>query len=402
MDSQLKISRAITNLAFNNPFFGSCLMQLDVRENKAIPTLATNGTSLYWSDEFIQSIESEEEVRGGLAHEVMHVVLGHCKDLKGKDPRLANVAMDWLINRQLLDSGFKLPEGALLDPTRKTDGWAWEEVYKLLENVKEDKDDPFENTPNRGNGDRLSNSEKESIQSQIGSAQEHVQPQEGLSDAQKTELQNKIDDMIIKAVNAAESSGRGEVPGDVKRKVNDIRTPKLDWRELLRNIVVSNYPEDYSFRKPNRKYLHQELFMPTFDGATPGTIAIAVDTSGSVSEEELTAFIGEINSILNDLKPEKVLLMAADYNVANVQEFDGDVWFSPEDFDALGGGGTSFRPVFEYLENERIVPDQLVYFSDMQVYISDFPDEEPLYPVLFVSSTRATDAPFGEVIQLEV
>ena len=142
--------------------------------------------------------------------------------------------------------------------------------------------------------------------------------------------------------------------------------------------------------------------MPSLDGVQVGELVIAFDSSGSVSESETRAFVGEVNTIINDLKPSKVYLMSADSSVANVEEYDQDAWFDYETFVSVGGGGTSFKPVFEYVSEHNIEPDHLIYFSDMCVSSYDFPSDHPDYPVIFVSTTKRGEAPFGEVIYLEV
>ena len=136
------------------------------------------------------------------------------------------------------------------------------------------------------------------------------------------------------------------------------------------------------------------------EGHKVGALGIGVDTSGSVSKEELQLFINEINNIINDIKPSKVYLMSADNRMAQMVEYDSDHYF--EDFDAVGGGGTSFRPVFEYVEEEGLEIDQLIYFSDMYVGDNDFPSKHPDYPVIFCSSRNERLVPFGDLIKIKV
>jgi len=397
MDAQLKVSRAITNLAFSAPFFGSLLMQLKVEEAN-VPTLCTNGTHLYWGRSFLDTL-SEDETKGGLVHEVMHVTLKHCIPHPGKDHKIVNIAMDWVINRIIKDQGFILPEGALFDPKGRTDGWAWEEVYKLLENVKEDKPNPLEGTPD--DGGTMGEEEKQAIKAQIESQGEDDSHIEEAQAGDTQDESDRIDDMIVKAANAAEATGRGSIPGEIERKIKKIREPKIHWSEELDNRTKSLYPEDYTFQRPNRKFMQAGLYLPSMTGQKPGTIAIAIDTSGSMTEECLIKAASETNFIINNIMPEKVILMSSDHAVANVREYDAGAYFTLEDFQAVGGGGTSFNPVFEYLNELDEPVDQLIYFSDMYVMRSDFPAEEPEFMTTFVSTTGRTEAPFGKVINMK-
>ena len=389
MEAQLKISRAVTNLAFNNPFFGSCLMQLKVEERADVPTMATNGTHVYWGRDFVESI-TEEEVRFVLAHEVMHVILKHCQKFEGKDPQLCNVAMDYVINPQLSHAGFSMIDGALYDPSGNFHNMAWEEVYRCLEDIKNDRETPMK----FGEGD------KESIKKDIENATDHLEQSVGQSAAEQSEESDKIDDMVIRAATAQEMSGKGGLPHGVSERIKAIREDQVNWAEKLELLVKAKYPEDFTFARPNRRHLGSGLYLPTMDGHKAGPLAIAVDTSGSVSTEELTLFIAEINNIINDIRPEKVYLMSADCQVADVVEYDSDHYF--EDFDAVGGGGTSFVPVFNHVEKENLQIDQLIYFSDMYVGDYDFPSKHPDYPVIFCSSRNEREVPFGDLIKIKV
>ena len=440
MDSQLKVSRAVTSLAFAEPFFGSCLMQLKLQKAEWLPTMGTDGYNLWWNDDFVQTL-TEEHTRAVLAHEVCHVIFKHCTKLKGRDPRLANVAMDWVINRILKEAGFVLPEGALFDPDGTTNGWAWEEVYNYLRNVQQDMSMPGnggseeEDQEGSGSGSQSgeessdegeegssegkessdimrgtpaagkpgpSKSTKEKIMDQIGKAEDHVQESEAKDDASRAEEEARIDDMVIKASNAQEMAGKGSIPGDIRTRIQEIREPKLDWVEILHDLVKSKYPIDFTFRRPNRKHFQEGLYLPSMDGTQVGPLVIAFDSSGSVSIDETKAFVGEVNTIINDLKPEKVWLMSSDHRVANVEEYESDVWFDYKTFESVGGGGTSFIPVFDYVRENNLQPDQLVYFSDMEVWEGDFPKEHPDYPVIFVSTRKNAKAPFGEIVYLDI
>jgi len=389
MEAQLKISRAVTNLAFNNPFFGSCLMQLKLEERADVPTMATNGTHVYWGRDFVDSI-SEEEVRFVLAHEVMHVILKHCQKFEGKDPQLCNVAMDYVINPQLLDAGFSMVEGALYDKSGKFHNMAWEEVYRCLDDLKNDREPPVD----------LSLGNKNDIKNDIANSTDHLEQSASGSASEIADASDKIDDMVIRAATAQEMSGKGGMPHGVRERIKSIREHQVNWAEKLELLVKAKYPEDFTFAKPNRRHLGSGLYLPTMDGHKAGPIAIAVDTSGSVSTEELTLFISEINNIINDIRPEKVYLMSADCQVADVVEYDSDHYF--EDFNAVGGGGTSFVPVFDHVEKENLQIDQLIYFSDMYVYDSDFPEKHPDYPVIFCSSRNEREVPFGDLIKIKV
>lgn len=390
MDAALKISRAVTNLAFNQPFFGSCLMQLTLKEDQ-VPTMCTNGREVLWGREFVDEL-SEEDVRFVLAHEVMHVILKHCQPWKGRDQRICNMAMDYVINEQLEQSGFSTIEGGLIDRDGRFTGMAWEEVYRILKDIKEEEEND--------STDKFSNDEKEKLKEQMGNGEaSHIEPGGEITDAEKADAADRIDDMVIRAATQQEMSGKGNMPAGMRERVKEIRTAQIPWQDQLQTMVKCKYPEDFSYSRPNRRHIGSGLYLPTMTGEEAGNIVIAVDTSGSVSQAELVAFVGEVNAIINDIKPHKVYLMSADSQVAEVKEFDKNHYFT--DFGAVGGGGTSFWPVFKYIEENKLEVDQLIYFSDMYVYDGDFPTNHPDYPVIWVSSGKEYNVPFGDLIKIK-
>jgi len=391
MDAALKVSRAVTNLAFNQPFFGSCLMQLKLIEDKTVPTMCTNGSEIRWGPEFVDGI-TEEEVRFVLAHEVMHVILKHCQPWKGKDPQACNVAMDYVINEQLEGAKFSVIEGALIDRNGRFTGMTWQEVYRILEQVKNDEKTESTNS--------MSEKEKDELKEQMENAEDHIEPGGAKTDSEEAEASEKIDDMVIRAATQQEMRGKGQLPGGLKERIKEIRTAQIHWAEQLQRLVKSRYPEDFSFSRPNRRHISSGLYLPTMTGNKAGNIVIAVDTSGSVSPEELVLFVGEINAIINEIQPTKVFLMSSDYRVADVKEYDEGHYFT--DFDAVGGGGTSFVPVFEYIEKHKVEVDQLIYFSDMYVGRNDFPADHPDFPVIWCSSGKEYDVPFGDLVKIKV
>lgn len=391
MDAALKVSRAVTNLAFNQPFFGSCLMQLRLVEDESIPTMCTDGREVRWGREFVDGL-SEDDVRFVLAHEVMHVILKHCQPWKGRDQRTCNMAMDYVINEQLEQSGFRTVEGGLIDRKGRFTGMAWEEVYRILEQIKQDEEN--------GNTDKFSDEEKDDIKQQLADNEaSHIEPSDAKTAAEQAEDSDRIDDMVIRAATQQEMSGKGDCPAGMRERIKEIRTAQIPWQEQLQKLVKCKYPEDFSYSRPNRRHIGSGLYLPTMTGEEAGDIVIAVDTSGSVSQAELKAFVGEVNCIINDIKPRKVYLMSSDTAVADVKEYDRDHYFT--DFEAVGGGGTSFKPVFEYIEEHKLDVDQLIYFSDMYVWDGDFPAKHPDFPVVWCSSGNDYNVPFGELVKIK-
>ena len=409
MKAKLKVSRAVTKAAFDHPFFGSLAMSLKVEQDDSIPTACTDGTFIKWNESFIDQ-QNEDQTLGLLCHEIMHVILQHCQVWPGKDAYLCNVAMDYVINNTLEDEGFKLPDGGITDPQRQFKGMTWQQVYAILADIKEKneqaKDKGNKASDQKGNGSDAANKADVPADLQDKIAEMLDQPQDindviqngNLSDAEKEELKSKIEEMTIRAAEAQKNSGRGRIPGGMEELIKEIRTAKVDWKERIRTAIISSHPDDYSMRRPNRKMIGYDVYMPTMEGTRVGTLVIGLDTSGSVSKKDLVTFLSEMNAISQELLPEKVIVMYTDCDVARVEEYECGEEIT--ELNARGGGGTSFRPVFEWIEEKQIEVDNLIYFSDMEVWEDCFPKEEPDYPVLWLSTRADYNVPFGELVRV--
>jgi predicted metal-dependent peptidase len=139
--------------------------------------------------------------------------------------------------------------------------------------------------------------------------------------------------------------------------------------------------------------------MPSYTGFNAGHIVVAVDTSGSISEKELTVFLSELQQILDMSKPIRCTVLAIDADVHDVTELMPDDSLIDNMPPLKGGGGTSFVPAFEWCTREGIEPATLIYFTDMY---GSFPGEVPEYPVIWCSTSKSRPAPFGETIDIDI
>ena len=162
---------------------------------------------------------------------------------------------------------------------------------------------------------------------------------------------------------------------------------------MLREFVAATSTCDYRWPPPNRRYIASGRYLPSVERAGVGTIVVAVDTSGSIGEEELEQFAGEITAISDEAKPEAIHVVYCDAVVQSVQQFGASEQI---DLEPSGGGGTDFRPVFEWVETNQIAPACLIYLTDL---CCDSYPQVPDNPVLWVTDSRRT-APFGETVRL--
>ncbi len=381
--AELAISRARAALVLDQPFFGTLALRLDiVTAPERTRTMATDGRALYYDPAFVEPL-SGAALKGVVAHEIMHNALCHHTRRQSRDPRRWNRAADFAINPILIDSGFTLPEGGLIDPQYA--GLSAEQIYGRLPA------DP----PGGGKGAKPGAGgagDGEPLPGEVWDA-----PGEDGAPASPAELATAEADWQIAVLQAAQAAkAAGKLPGFAATIARAIRAPEIDWRDALRRYMTSLTRADYSWRRPNVRHLATGDYLPSLYSEAMGEVMIAVDTSGSVSDGELAAFASEVNAILEDVRPELVRVVYCD---AAIQ---GEAEFAPEDYpvtlECPGRGGTRFSPVWAWAAERALAPVCAIYLTDLEA--SDFGDA-PEYPVLWVS-TGATAAPFGEVVRLRL
>lgn len=390
MSASDRIAKARWQLSLSQPFFGALAMGSKIIEDEAVGTMCTDGKSIRYAPSFVEA-HTQEEITGVMAHEAMHIAFKHMLRKGDFDHKVWNMATDYAINLIVVDSGLTIPDNGLLD--RKYEGMSAEEIYhQLLE----------EGAGGGGQGGEGESGEGD--QSDSGSDGEgwnwgqFEEPTDGqgnqLSEADQDALEQELNVRVLEAHALAERAGK--VPAGVEGLIEDVLEPKVDWREKLRTFVGGVKPDDYSWAKPNRKMLSvYDIYMPASQTFGAGNLVVAVDTSGSVRDHELSEFLAEISAINQDYAPESLTVISCDSEIQHVEHYaQGE---TVETLSTKGRGGTRVAPVFDYLEEQGLPCDSLVYFTDLHVW--DFP-EAPDFPVLWCS-TSGDSAPFGEVVRCE-
>ena len=187
----------------------------------------------------------------------------------------------------------------------------------------------------------------------------------------------------------------GLEPGNLDRALTESRESIQDWRSILRDFVAATTPSDYRWSPPNRRHVASGLYLPSVARNGIGRIVVAVDTSGSIGSRELDQFAAEISAISDEAQPESIHVVYCDAAGQSVQQFGPAerIHLAPK-----GGGGTCFRPAFEWVERNDFEPACLIYLTDLCCH--SYP-EQPDYPVLWVTDSRRI-APFGETIRISV
>lgn len=396
-----KLARARTTLVLDHPFFGILALRLRLLEAKGIGTMGVDGKAIHFDPSFVDELEFLELV-GVVAHKVLHVALLHPFRRGERDHKRWNDACDYAINQILIDAGFKLPEDRLLDSAYA--GLSAEEIYARLPQGSSGGDnggsdsgggdpDPSGDDNPDPNGD---SSEDDDNQGQCpwGIVMD-APPEDGEGKATQAELQRQAAEWLAAATQAAAIAKRqGNLPDRLESMIEEIKQPSVPWQAVLRRYLEAIFPSDYSWSRPNRRHIANGLYLPSVIKDGTGELVVAVDTSGSVSDAELTQFAGELSSIVADVKPSSTHVIYCDAGIAEVQTYGpGDAIA----FSAKGRGGTSFRPPFEWVAENGIVPKCFIYLTDLE---GDFPDEPP-YPVIWASLKEGHEAPFGNTVFVE-
>jgi len=378
--TQKKMTKARAGLVLDQPFFGALALRLKPTPSAMNDTGWTDGTSIGYNPAWIDDMPLDK-TKGFIAHEVMHLALGHQARRQNRDSQKWNAAGDFAINQTLIDAGFELPDDGLINS-----GYAdksAEEIYTLL--------------PDSGQGGGGQDP------GGCGAVVDAPGPTPDTKSNQQ-ELKQSETDWKIAATQAAQSAKTmGNLPGAIKDMIKELLEPKVDWRDILREFIERAAKNDYTFSIPNRRYLSQGIILPSLNSKELGTACIAIDTSGSVSKDELKQFASEVNSILEEYQDITIKVIYCDTQVAHTETFHSTDM--PVGLSMHGGGGTDFRPPFKWVEeNIDGKPTCMIYFTDMEC--NSFPPD-PEYPVIWIQtetpySNHFAEAPFGEVITMDM
>ena len=382
-----KMRRARVMLLRKQPFFGTLAIQLELIEDPAIPTLATNGTYIRFNPTFISELPSDV-LQAAIAHEVMHVVLMHLTRRGEREHGRWNRAGDFVINGTLKECGFTLGEGWLYSEKllHKTS----DEVYNLLKSEEGEGGGGGEpGAPGSGGG---------SPQPGKSGCGWYVECDHAHGEQVK-DLEDKTKQMVASV--AAAMQGVGNLPGSLKALIDAILYKPQDWRQMLRHFVEEATRDDYSWTRPNSRYIGRGICLPSLRGRRIKPFVIAFDISGSVDSELVKQFVGAVNDLMMEIKPESVELVQCDTQIQKHESYQ------PEDMplrtmEIVRGGGTDFKPVFDWIEDQGLDPSGLIYFTDMLVGQSEFPKGGCDYPVIWVvpQNANAKTAPFGTTVKM--
>lgn len=342
-------------------FFTTIVFSLKLIWDRCIPTAATDGSSIRMNPDFFMSLLPDERIFL-IVHEAMHVALLHMLRLADREHRKWNKACDHYINLMLIERGFKMPQNGLADSKYK--GLSSDEIYALLPDPPPDDSFTLDLEPN-------------------------VAPVDSIT--------QDIQDILIRAAMQSKMHGDapGSIPGDIEIFLNKLLNPKLPWQRILQKYIQNLSKHDYSWRKPNRRFFPNH-YLPSMFSEKLMDIAIAIDSSGSVSDDDFKVFVSETHGILKMMKPDKITLIQFDKVIKSVDNIGSIRDLMNVKF--IGRGGTRIEPVMEWAKENQ--PKLLLVFTDgeFNFYNTGYKTNT----VFLIHNNPRFESPYGKVINYEI
>jgi predicted metal-dependent peptidase len=423
-----RIIRARSALVVFAPFYGTLLLNLEMVECRAVSTMAVDGKRCFYDPDWVDGL-ADDELLFVLCHEVSHLSYLHHTRRQQRDPQEWNIAADYVINADLIQAGIgRMPEKGLYDrsyigmATEDVYASRRQQQQQRKQEQQEEKGEPGEEGDDDGHqqgsgqsdsddgepgdagqpGDKQSESGSGESEGSSGQGEDEGegegeggegegaggkpsgagngkgQPSPGMSagedvggcgqvlDAAQSEAEIAEQEAewqtITRQAIAVATRQAGKLPGYLERLVGELNTPRENWREILRRFADPCNRHDYSWQRPDRRFGGADFILPGTVTDGVNHVLIAVDTSGSIDDQALTRFRTEVQSLLDDGAVDRITVVHCDDGIQGVDEFEcGEI----VKMESMGGGGTSYRPVWEWLKGSQENFAALVYFTDL-------------------------------------
>ena len=389
---------ARVGLLLRAPFFGNLSTRLKlVNADEWCPTAATDGRNFYYNSRFVDMLKPKE-IEFLFGHEVLHCVYDHFGRRGDRDPQLFNIANDYCVNGDLKKhrvGEFITTVPCLYDA--KYEGMSSEEIYDIL----------YENAEKIDIGsliDKMLDEHLDGEGQDVDGDEDGEQGKNGgkgrpkLSAEERQQIKDEIKEAVLAA--AAASDGAGNLPAGVKRIIEDMTAPKMNWRELLRMQLESTIKSDYTWMRNSRRGWHMDAVMPGMKLDPMIDIAISIDASGSMLDRMLRDFLAEVAGIMEQFPNYRIHVLSFDTEVYNPQQFDSENLDDITGYEIAGGGGTDFDCVFQYFKENEIEPKRHIMFTDGYPGGS-WGDEQYCDTVFIMHGTTSIVPPFGQYAYYE-
>ena len=377
-----KLVTARIGLLLKAPFFGNLATRLElVNADDWCPTAAVDGRRFYYNTKFVNMLNTRQ-LEFLFGHEVLHIVFDHFTRRIDRDPKIWNIANDFIVNDTLIQEriGEKITQVQICyDP--KYSGKSSEEVYDdLMKNAKtvtmkmSTLDEHIDFTQDGdGDGDKDGKGKGRPV----------------ISDEEAKAIRDEMKEAVISAAKSA-----GNVPGNIKRMIEGMTEPKIHWRDLLPQVIQSTIKNDFTMRRPNKKSQQMRCVLPSMLNEDTIDICISIDMSGSIGTEQSRDFLSEIWGIMNQYNCFTIHLWSFDTQVYNPAKFTQDNKDDMLDYVPQGGGGTMFECNWDYMKEEGIQPKFFLMFTDGYP-CGTWGDENYCDSMFLIHGAREIKPPFG-------
>ena len=361
-ESRYRISRCVSSLISTHPFFAHLALNLNIREDSSVWTIASDGKSVFYNPDWVQKTPGDQ-IKCAIARLVLACGLKHHTRRGDRD------YLKWQLASQL--ATLPILHKAGLTTKQLPVEMSAEKAYETLS----------ETAVPSGNPDP--NGEGEIKDSQEGGA--------SLNDEEQ-----RWDSMMHRARQNAREAGNSTAA--VEEMVDSMHSSMLDWRTLLKRFMTDTAKSDYTWTTPNKRHIAAGLYLPSLHSESMPPFIFAIDTSGSMPTIELAAVWSEIRAAAQDLNPESLTVVQCDMQVHKMDIYNPHSL--PLHLSVVGRGGTAFSPVFEAVA-EMTPPACMIYFTDLGSF--DYPKFPPPYPVIWAVSGEPDsmwNPPFGERVDI--
>ncbi len=382
MNTEDRITKAKVALLISQPWFGQLSCYLTLIENNKIDSAAIDERGyFYYNLKFIEKC-SDIELKGLVMHEILHLAYQHPFRIQHRDQTIFNIAADLKINYELIrldNHTLELPKGGLMP------NWEgkWSCANAKVENI----------------GEKTTEQIYEELKKQAFKIPSFIldllKGQSGVEEIPPSQIPVLAREWQAR-IDAANTQLRGDVPEGLARELKALENPELPWIQILRQRL-RKMTRERTWKKVNKKYL--PFYFPASTVIKGLTAVVAIDTSGSISQEQLTKSLSEIWGLAETFRSVRLFLMTCDADVWDTMELRNGNKAKLLKMKMRGGGGTDFRPVFKLVKkNYQNMIDCLVFFTDGY---GTFPEKKPFYPVYWITDSRDVKYPFGKVIYLK-
>ena len=393
-----RVLRARIQLALDQPFLASAVLHLPMRECAGVSwcrTMATDGYHIFYNPDWTGGL-STAELRGVIAHEVLHVVFAHSERRGEREPVRWNWAADFAVNLLLVEQGFELPAGGALD--RRFVGLPSEEIYFRLLTDAARGVEAAGGVGATGSGC----SERSGILVDPGA--DLLSPEDprlvSVRSSDMPDRQQRVE--LVASLRASVAKHlEGRAATHLRQDLVAAARSQVDWKALFRQWLLDRIKHDWSAPPFSKRHIHRGIYLPSSSVQAPGHVVFAIDTSGSISQAQLSAILAEVRAY-RETFPCRLTVIQADASVQSVFSFpELDDVEAPRQMTILGRGGTDFRPVFEWVRAKaQDEVTALIYATDGY---GTFPAQGPAWPTIWLvmpGGLASEKFPFGVCVRL--